>query len=305
MNTTTTTYHTPVMLNECIEYLNIQPDGIYVDVTFGGGGHSRAILQKLSDKGKLFAFDQDKDAQKNIINDSRFTFIPYNFTFITQWLNYYNVFKVNGILADLGVSLYQLKTPERGFSYLYDAPLDMRMNQHQTTTAADIINHYSQQQLEKIFFEYADLKNAKKLSQLIVKSRFEKKIQTTQDFINAIKPALPKVNEYPILSKIFQAIRIEVNKETDALKTFLNQTYDILDKKGRLVVLTYHSLEDKIVKHFMINGHTDKTLQPDPVYGKINYPFNIITKKPILPTKEEIAKNPQARSAKLRCAEKN
>lgn len=300
----TSTYHIPVMLNECLKHLNIQPDGIYVDATFGGGGHSKAILEKLSDKGKLFALDRDKDAQKNIFHDSRFTFINSNFSFITQWLNYYGVFKVNGILADLGVSSHQFQTSERGFSYRYNDLLDMRMNQKDALTAADIVNNYSQQQLEKLFFEYGDLKNAKKLAHLIVKYRFEKKIKTTFDLVDAVKPALPKVNDYPILSKIFQSIRIEVNKELDELKSFLNQTYELLDQNGRLVVLTYHSLEDKIVKHFMINAHTDKTVEPDPLFGKIVYPFKIITKKPVLPTKEEINQNPQSRSAKLRCAEK-
>lgn len=299
-----TTYHIPVMLNECIEYLNIQPDGIYVDVTYGGGGHSKAILNKLSKKGKLFAFDQDKTAQQNLIQDERFTFIPSNFCFITQWLQYYNIPYTNGILADLGVSLHQLQTPERGFSYKYNQPLDMRMNQSQSNNAQDILNNYSEQQLEKIFYEYSNLSNAKKLARLIVQYRHHKNIQTTFDLIDAIKPTLPKTNEYPILSKIFQAIRIEVNKEIHHLKSFLNQTYNLLAPKGRLVILTYHSVEDKIVKHFLINGHTDKTIEPDPLYGKINYPFKILTKKPIRPSEEEIKINPQSRSAKLRAAEK-
>lgn len=302
--TTTSTYHVPVMVNECLNYLNIQPDGIYVDVTYGGGGHSKAILQKLSDKGRLFAFDQDKDTQQNLIRDPRFTFIPCNFTFITQWLHYHSIDKVNGILADLGVSLHHLQTPERGFSYRYNSPLDMRMNQNQTTTAADIVNNYSQQQLEKIFYEYSHLKNAKKLARLIVNYRFNKKIQTTFDLVNAVKPALPKINDYPVLSQIFQAIRMEVNKELEALKTFLNQTHELLDENGRLVIITYHSAEDKIVKHFMQNGHTDKIQTPDPIYGKIHYPFRILTKKPIRPSAHEIQQNPQSRSAKLRCAEK-
>jgi len=302
--TNTSTYHIPVLLNESIEYLNIKPNGIYVDATFGGGGHSRAILNHLSESGKLFAFDYDKDAQNNLINDKRFTFIPYNFIYITQWLHYYKVYKVNGIIADLGVSLYQLQTPERGFSYRYNHLLDMRMNQNQTTTAADIVNSYSQQQLENLFYQYGDLKNAHKLASLIVKYRFNKKIETTFDLVDAVKPALPKVNEYPILSRIFQSIRIEVNKEIENLKSFLNQTYDLLDTNGRLVVISYHSVEDRIVKHFMINGHTDKKLEPDPVYGKIQYPFKIITKKPIQPSKDEIKNNPSSRSAKLRAAEK-
>ncbi|HPQ08690.1 MAG TPA: 16S rRNA (cytosine(1402)-N(4))-methyltransferase RsmH [Bacteroidia bacterium] len=300
----TATYHIPVLLNESIEYLNIQPNGVYVDATFGGGGHSRAILNHLSENGKLFAFDQDKDAQKNLINDQRLTFIPYNFSFITQWLHYYKVYKVNGILADLGVSLHQFQTPERGFSYRYNHPLDMRMNQNQTMTAADVVNTYSQQQLENLFYQYGDLKNAHKLASLIIKYRFNKKIETTFDLVDAVKPALPKVNDYPLLSKIFQSIRIEVNKEVDHLKSFLNQTYELLDTNGRLVVITYHSLEDRIVKHFMTNGHTDKNLEPDPVYGKIQYPFKIITKKPIQPSDDEIKNNPSSRSAKLRVAEK-
>lgn len=302
--TTSQTYHIPVMLKECLEYLNIQPDGIYVDVTFGGGGHSRAILEKLSEKGKLFAFDQDKDAQANSLNDSRFTFIPHNFAYITQWLHYYKVYKVNGILADLGVSLHQFQTPERGFSYRHNYTLDMRMNQNQKLTAKEIVNNYSAQQLEKIFKEYSDLPNAKKIARLIQEYRFHQSIETTFDLVNAVKPALPKTNDYPILSKIFQAIRIEVNKEIEHLKSFLNQTYDLLAHKGRLVVLSYHSLEDRIVKHFMTHGHTDKTLIPDPVYGTIQYPFKVLTKKPIEATEEEVKKNPPSRSAKLRCAEK-
>jgi len=302
--TTSSTYHIPVMLKECMEYLNIHPDGIYVDATYGGGGHSKAILERLSDQGKLFAFDQDKDAQQNLIQDKRFTFIPYNFSFITQWLHYYNVYKVNGILADLGVSLHQFQKPERGFSYRYNFALDMRMNQEQKLTAADVVNQYSEQQLEQLFFNYSDLKNAKKLARLIVQYRFEHPIQTTFDLVNAVKPALPKVNDYAVLSKIFQAIRIEVNKEVEHLKKFLNQCYSLLDNGGRLVVLTYHSLEDRIVKHYMINGDTEKTLEPDALYGKINYPYKIITKKPVEPSEEEIKQNPQARSAKLRACEK-
>ena len=302
--TTLSTYHIPVMLKECMEHLNIHPDGIYVDATYGGGGHSKAILERLSDKGKLFAFDQDKDAQQNLIQDKRFTFIPYNFSFITQWLHYYNVYKVNGILADLGVSLHQFQKPERGFSYRYNFALDMRMNQDQKLTAADVVNQYSEQQLEQLFFNYSDLKNAKKLARLIVQYRFEHPIQTTFDLVNAVKPALPKVNYYAVLSKIFQAIRIEVNKEVEHLKKFLNQCYSLLDNGGRLVVLTYHSLEDRIVKHYMINGDTEKTLEPDVIYGKINYPYKILTKKPVEPSEEEIKQNPQARSAKLRACEK-
>ncbi|MCX7728873.1 MAG: 16S rRNA (cytosine(1402)-N(4))-methyltransferase RsmH [Bacteroidia bacterium] len=300
----TQTYHISVMLKESIEYLNIIPNGIYVDATFGGGGHARAILNQLSDKGRLFAFDQDKDAQKNVFQDKRFTLIPHNFSYITQWLHYYGIEQVNGILADLGVSLHQFSAPERGFSYRYNAPLDMRMNQNQNITASDVVNNYSQQQLEKMFYEYADLKNAKKIAYHILQYRFDKKIETTFDLVNALQPVLPKTNDYPILSKIFQAIRIEVNKEIDNLKSFLNQTYTLLAPGGRLVILTYHSLEDKIVKHFMVHGHTDKELQPDPIYGKIVYPFRLLTKKAVLPTPEEISKNPQSRSAKLRCVEK-
>ncbi len=302
--TSTQIYHTPVMLKECIEYLNIHSDGIYVDATFGGGGHSRAILEKLSEKGKLLAFDQDKDAQKNLINDPRFTFIPYNFAYITQWLHYYKVYKVNGILADLGVSFHQLQTAERGFSYRFNAPLDMRMNQKQTLTAREVVNHYSETQLANLFKEYSDLKNSKKIAHSIVKYRFQQTIETTFDLIEAVRPVLPKVKDYPVLSQIFQAIRIEVNKETEHLKNFLNQIYELLEDKGRLVVLTYHSLEDKIVKHYMIHGHTDKELIPDPVFGTTHYPFQILTKKAITPTPEEIEKNPSSRSAKLRAAEK-
>lgn len=300
----TQTYHTPVMLNECMEYLNIRPNGIYIDATYGGGGHSRAILNLLSANGKLYAFDQDKDAQNNLIQDERLTFIPYNFSYITQWLHYYGVEQVDGIMADLGVSMHQLSTPQRGFSYRYNYPLDMRMNINQSLTASDVVNNYSEKQLQKIFYEYGDLKNSKRIAALITKHRFEKKINTTFDLIEAIKPALPKVNDYPVLSQVFQAIRIEVNKETQHLKSFLNQTLNLLKPGGRLVVLTYHSIEDKIVKHFMINGDTDKTLHPDPVYGNINRPFHIITKRAVTPSKDEITRNASSRSAKLRCAEK-
>lgn len=300
----TQTYHIPVMLKECIEYLHIQPDGIYVDATYGGGGHARAILQKLSTKGKLFAFDQDKDAQQNLIPDERLIFIPHNYSYITQWLNYYNIFKVHGILADLGVSLHQFQTPQRGFSYRFNQPLDMRMNQHQKTTARDIINTYNQEQLSLIFYQYSNLKNAKKLAHLIIQYRFQKPIHTTADLIQALKPALPKNNDYPLLSRIFQAIRIEVNNEVQHLKNFLNQSYHLLEHHGRLVILTYHSIEDKIVKHFMIHGHTDQPIQPDILYGTKQHPFRILTKKPLIPTDEELKNNPHARSAKLRAAEK-
>lgn len=302
--TSTQTYHTPVLLKECIEYLNIHSDGVYVDATFGGGGHSRAILEKLSERGKLIAFDQDKDAQKNAIQDKRFLFIPHNFSHLTQWLHFYKIYKVNGILADLGVSLHQLQTAERGFSYRSNYFLDMRMNQKQTLTAREVVNNYSETQLARLFKEYSDLKNSKKIARAIVQYRFHQTIETTFDLVEAIRPALPKVKDYPVLSQIFQAIRIEVNKEVEHLKNFLNQIYELLEDKGRLVILTYHSLEDKIVKHYMIHGHTDKELMPDPIFGKTHYPFQILTKKAITPTPEEIQKNPSSRSAKLRAAEK-
>lgn len=302
--TTQHIYHTPVMLHECLAYLNIQKNGVYVDATFGGGGHSRAILEHLSEKGKLFAFDQDKEAERNLVNDERLVFVNSNFRNLKRFLQYYQIVEVDGILADLGVSLHQFQEGGRGFSYRYNALLDMRMNTSQEVSAKDIVNTYSEEQLSKLFYEYSDLKNSKRIAYLIVKYRMQKSIETTFDLIEAISPALPKVNDYPILSKIFQAIRIEVNKEVEVLKDFLNQSYQMLKKGGRLVVLTYHSIEDRMVKQFMKGTGTNEAIEPDPIYGTQSFPFKILTKKALIPTTAEIDKNPQARSAKLRAAEK-
>jgi 16S rRNA (cytosine1402-N4)-methyltransferase len=297
-------YHEPVLLGEAIDGLNIKAGGTYVDATYGGGGHSKAILEKLNKKGKLFAFDQDEDAAKNAIQDKRFTLIQSNFRFIKRFMRYHNVLPVDGILADLGISSHQVDTASRGFSTRFDAALDMRMNTQQKRTARDVINTYSEEKLKNIFSQYGEVDNAGKVAFQIVTVRKSHSIETTKQLIETIDRYIDKRFPAKYLSKIFQALRIEVNNEINALKEFLEQSADVLTKGGRLAVISYHSLEDRLVKNFLRTGKTEGELEKD-IYGNIiNVPFNSITKKPVTPSEEEISRNPRGRSARIRIAEK-
>ncbi len=297
-------YHIPVLLKECIENLNIEPDGIFVDLTFGGGGHSKAILEKLGAKGKLFAFDQDVDAQKNALKDERFVLIPQNFRFMKNYLKLNGVKQVDGILGDLGVSSHQFDSAERGFSIRFDAKLDMRMNQKSDLTAKKIVNEYSETQLIKIFKEYGELNNAKKVAYLICEYRKEKEIETTAELKEITKTCYAKHEENKFMAPLFQALRIEVNQEIEALKECLNDCYTVLKPGGRLVVMSYHSLEDRLVKNLMKSGNTEGIIERDVIYGSTKKVYKNITSKPIVPSANEVEKNPRARSAKLRVAEK-
>lgn len=295
-------YHTSVLLHACIDNLNIKPDGIYVDLTFGGGGHSALILKQLGEKGKLFAFDQDQDAQKNALNDKRFMLIPQNFRYIKNYLRLYGVNKVDGILGDLGVSSHQFDEASRGFSIRFEADLDMRMNKQSDLTAKKIINDYSEKQLIDIFRNYGELINASKISRLIVEARTIKPINTTEDLKEAIKLGTPKFEAHKFLAKVFQALRIEVNQEIEVLKECLTQCVDLLDKDGRLVVISYHSLEDRLVKNIIRSGNVEGIEEKDVVFGTTKKVFKNLTSKPIIPSEEEIKINTRARSAKLRVA---
>lgn len=290
------------MLSECIEYLNIVDSGTYVDVTFGGGGHSRAILEKLGIKGKLVGMDQDEDAVKNAIKDNRFLMIQANFGDISSNLRLNGIRKVDGILADLGVSSFQLDEASRGFSYRFEAPLDMRMNQNGQLDAAKIINFYSDDKLLNIFSTYGEVRNSKTLVNQIVKERRIAKVHTIQDFLRMIDSVIIG-EKFKYLSQVFQALRIEVNDELNVLKSFLLATKDILNENGRLVIMSYHSLEDRLVKNFMKAGNFEGELESD-FYGKISKPFQLITKKAIQATPEEVKRNPRSRSAKLRVCQK-
>jgi 16S rRNA (cytosine1402-N4)-methyltransferase len=295
-------YHNPVMLKECIDGLNINPDGIYVDVTFGGGGHSKEILNKLSDKGSLIAFDQDEDALKNKMDDDRLIFVQQNFRHLERFLKFHEQFPVDGILADFGVSSHQFDVGERGFSIRFEGPLDMRMNQKSTLTAAKIVNTYSEQELQNVFSKYGEVINSKTLAQTIVTARILKKFETTQQFIKTIASAVRgKENQY--LAQVFQALRIEVNEELQVMEEFLQQALTCLKPGGRLVVMSYHSLEDRLVKDYMKLGNFSGEQQKDD-FGNIYRPFKLITKKPVEASDEELKINPRSRSAKLRIAEK-
>lgn len=296
-------YHNPVLLHESIEALAIQADGIYIDATFGGGGHARLILSRLNEKGRLLAFDQDKDSAQNRINDVRFEFIASNFMHLTKFLEYHHAYPVHGILADLGVSSFQFDTPERGFSYRHNAPLDMRMNQQKELTADYVVNNYSEEQLSKLFYEYGEIKNGRKVASLIHLSRVKSPIKTTEELVKILAPILFHGKENKILAQIFQAIRIEVNKELEVLEHFLEQTVNALLPGGRLVIISYHSLEDRLVKNFMRSGNCSGKIEKD-FFGNSLTPFKLITKKAITTKEIEIEKNPRARSAKLRIAEK-
>lgn len=295
-------YHNPVLLVESVDYLITNPDGIYVDATFGGGGHSREIMSRLSN-GRLLAFDQDNDVLPNLIQDDRFTFVNSNFKNLERFLKYHKSYPVDGIIADLGVSSHQFDAQERGFSYRTDSALDMRMNQQSGKTAADVINSYDEKALSQIFYQYGELHEGKSIATRIVKMREQESIRTTFQLADALKPYLPHNKENKVLSKIFQAIRIEVNDEMKVLETFLLQTVDALKVGGRIVVLSYHSLEDRMVKCFLRAGNFAGEVEKD-FYGNPLSPFKLITRKAIQPDEVEIAQNPRARSAKLRVAEK-
>jgi 16S rRNA (cytosine1402-N4)-methyltransferase len=297
-------YHSPVLLQACIDYLNIQPNGVYVDLTFGGGGHSSHILKSLGEKGKLFAFDQDEDAQKNALKDSRFTLIPHNFRYLKNYLRVFGVTKVNGILGDLGVSSHQFDDADRGFSLRFDAELDMRMNKKSELSAKTVLNAYTEEQLSKLFREYADLNQSYKLAKLIVKARAEKEIVSTSDLKAAIAPCIPRFEENKYLARVFQALRMEVNQEVEALKECLTQCVEVLDTNGRLVIISYHSIEDRLSKNIMRSGNVEGVEHKDLIYGRGTKVFKVLTSKPVVPDEEEIKINTRARSAKLRAAEK-
>jgi len=296
-------YHVPVMLQPCIDGLNIKPDGVYVDVTFGGGGHSKEILKHLGPKGILIAFDQDPDAQANIPADDRFVFIDQNFGFLKNNLRLKGFRQVDGILADLGVSSHQFDVPARGFSIRSNADLDMRMDQHRDLTAAHVLNTYSEDKLHKLFGIYGEVKNAKSLARAIVTARLDKPFTDIDSLKSAISAHIPKGKENKYLAQVFQALRIEVNAEIQVLEDFLQQAAEVLKPGGHLVVMSYHSLEDRPVKNFMAKGKFQGEVEKD-FFGNQQKPFNVITRKAIIATDEEIAQNNRARSAKLRIAEK-
>jgi len=295
-------YHNPVMLEECIEGLKIHPDGVYADVTYGGGGHSRAILSKLT-TGHLYAFDQDEDAQQNVINDPRFTFIPQNFKYFKNFIQLYHNGKIDGVLADLGVSSHQFDTPEKGFSTRFDGHLDMRMSQSNPTDAATIVNTYDQADLARILSLYGEVQQAHLVAADIVMARDNEPIETTEGLKAAVARRLPRGRENKVLAQIFQALRIEVNQELEALTAFLSQCADVLNPGGRLVVMSYHSLEDRLVKNFMKTGNAEGKEVKD-FFGNLLTPYRLITRKPTVPSDEEMERNSRARSAKLRIAER-
>ena len=304
--TTAETYHVPVLLQESIDGLAIQSDGVYVDVTFGGGGHSREILRHLGAKGHLYSFDQDADAEQNIVNDDRFTFVRSNFRYIKQWMRYYGVEHVDGLLADLGVSSHHFDDAERGFSFRFDAALDMRMNKRAGQTAADILNNYSEEQLADVFYLYGELKQARRVAAAIVKTRSESPLQRTNDLMQIAEPFFrqdkPGKSEKKEMAKLFQALRIEVNHEMEALTDMLYGACDVLGESGRLVVITYHSLEDRLVKNMMKAGNTEGRVSQD-FFGRVEAPFRAVGKV-IVPNADEQQRNPRSRSAKLRIAER-
>jgi 16S rRNA (cytosine1402-N4)-methyltransferase len=303
MVTTAKTYHIPVLMKDSVDGLNIGSAGIYVDVTFGGGGHSREILSRLDADGHLYSFDQDADAEKNIINDNRLTFVRSNFRYLKNWMRYYGVDHIDGLLADLGVSSHHFDDESRGFSFRFDAPLDMRMNKRDGTTAADVVNTYDEERLADIFYLYGELKNSRKIAAALVKARAAHKIETTQDFISAVESLFRREREKKDMAKLFQALRIEVNNEMTALKEMLRSATELLRPGGRLSVITYHSLEDRIVKNVMKTGNPEGKMKQD-FFGRIETPFTLINNKVITPDDEELANNPRSRSAKLRIAEK-
>lgn len=296
-------YHVPVLLQESLEGMNITPEGTYVDVTFGGGGHSREILRRLGAEGHLYGFDQDADAEQNIPADSRFTFVRSNFRYLYNFMRYHQMAgEVDGLLADLGVSSHHFDDQERGFSFRFDGDLDMRMNTRAGKTAADIVNTYTEEALADVFYLYGELKISRKLAAVIAKSRAVKKITTIGELLEVVKPFIGKDKEKKFLAQVFQALRIEVNDEMRALKEMLQGTLKVLKPEGRLVVITYHSLEDRLVKNFLKTGNFEGKAEKD-FFGNVNSPFRLVNTKVIVPTDAEIKRNPRSRSAKLRIAE--
>ena len=322
MAKTAETYHVPVLLKESVDGLHIKPNGIYVDVTFGGGGHSREILSRLGVDGHLFSFDQDADAENNIfedsgdvkdcsneqkgkrfVDDSRFTFIRSNFKFLKNWMQYYGIEQIDGLLGDLGVSSHHFDDESRGFSFRFDAPLDMRMNKRAGKTAADIVNEYDEEQLANLFYIYGELKNSRRIASALTNARRQKPIATTSDFISAVEPLFKREREKKDMAKLFQALRIEVNHEMTALKEMLMAATDVMKPGGRLSIITYHSLEDRIVKNIMKTGNIEGKVEQD-FFGHIDSPYKLINNKVIVPSEEEQSQNPRSRSAKLRIAER-
>lgn len=297
-------YHIPVLLNESIDGLDIRPGGIYVDVTFGGGGHSREILRRLDGTGRLFSFDQDPDAEQNIGDaPENFTFVRSNFRYLDNWMRYYGVDHIDGLLADLGVSSHHFDDETRGFSFRFDAPLDMRMNKRAGLTAADVVNTYEESRLADIFYLYGELKTSRRIASAIVKQRQAGLIKTTSDFLKVVEPFFKREREKKDMAKLFQALRIEVNHEMDALREMLQSATEWLGEGGRLSVITYHSLEDRIVKNIIKTGNPEGHRDED-FYGRVSTPYKAVNNKVIIPCEEELADNPRSRSAKLRIAEK-
>lgn len=322
MANTPEVYHVPVLLKESVDGLNIKPGGIYVDVTFGGGGHSREILSRIGTKGHLFSFDQDADAENNIfesedndinntdtqkarrfVDDSRFTFVRSNFRYLKNWMQYYGIEHIDGLLADLGVSSHHFDDESRGFSFRFDAPLDMRMNKRAGKTAADIINEYDEEQLADLFYLYGELKNSRRIAATLVAARKQAFIATTSDFIRAVEPLFSREREKKDMAKLFQALRIEVNHEMTALKEMLTSATALLTHGGRLSIITYHSLEDRIVKNVMKTGNIEGKVNQD-FFGRIESPYKLINNKVITPSEDELSINSRSRSAKLRIAER-
>ena len=296
-------YHVPVLLRESVDGLAIKPDGVYIDTTFGGGGHSREILSRLGKKGHLFSFDQDADAERNSLDDDRCTFVRSNFRYLKNWMRYYAVEKVDGILADLGVSSHHFDDETRGFSFRYEAPLDMRMNKRAGKTAADILNDAEESQLADILYIYGELKNARRIASAIVKSRVTQRIETTADLLRITESLFQHEREKKEMAKLFQALRIEVNHEMDALREMLNGARDLLSAGGRLSVITYHSLEDRMVKNYIKAGNAEGKVSQD-FFGRTEAPFRTVNNKVITPSADEQTQNPRSRSAKLRIGER-
>lgn len=292
-----------MLLEESVDGLDIKPGGIYLDVTFGGGGHSKEILRRLDAEGRLFGFDQDEDAEKNIVDDERFTFVRSNFRYLRNWMRYYGVEQIDGLLADLGVSSHHFDDETRGFSFRFDAPLDMRMNKRDGKTAADVLNDYSEEQLSDIFYIYGELKNARRIAAAIVQARSEKRLETTGDLVKTTEKCFQREREKKEMAKMFQALRIEVNHEMDALKDMLYAACDLLREGGHLSVITYHSLEDRMVKNMMKAGNVEGKVEQD-FFGRTDSPLRQIGSKVIVPSEEEQQRNPRSRSAKLRIAER-